>query len=69
VVNYARLPGALETLARELLEMEATGDRSRVEKWLGKYDTLPLALRSALNRLSDIPVDIDPLFSFPEPIE
>jgi len=69
VINYARLPGALQTLARELLEMEATGDRSRVEKWLGKYDDMPLALRSGLNRLSNIPVDIDPLFSFPEPIE
>ncbi len=68
IVNYARMPQAVASLARELLEMEATGDRARVEQWFGKYSVMPAELAAALAKVSDIPVDIDPVFSFPEPI-
>jgi hypothetical protein len=67
-IDYARMPGAIERLARELLEMEATGDRARVEAWFGKYGAMPAELESALKKVSDVAVDIDPVFSFPEPI-
>ena len=67
-IDYARMPAAIAALAKELLEMEATGDRERVEKWFKKYGEMPDTLKSALARTSDIPVDIDPIFSFPEPI-
>jgi hypothetical protein len=67
-IDYARMPTAIGALAKELLEMEATGDRARVEKWFQKYGTMPETLKSALAKASDIPVDIDPVFSFPEPI-
>ncbi len=67
-IDYARMPTAIGALAKELLEMEATGDRARVEKWLQKYGAMPDTLKSALAKASDIPVDIDPIFSFPEPI-
>src|SRR5712692_7427869 len=67
-LDSARLPQALASLARELLEMEATGDRARVEKWFAKYAAMPAELAAALARASDVPVDIDPIFSFPEPI-
>ncbi len=66
--DYARMPAAIAALAKELLEMEATGDRPRVEKWFRKYGAMPDALKNALAKASDIPVDIDPIFSFPEPI-
>jgi hypothetical protein len=62
------MPQAIETLARELLEMEATGDRSRVEGWFEKYAVMPATLSAALRKVADVPVDIDPQFSFPEPI-
>jgi len=67
-IDYARMPTAIAALAKELLEMEATGDRARVEKWFQKYGAMPDTLKSALSKASDIPVDIDPIFSFPEPI-
>ena len=37
-----RMPGAIASLAKQLLEMEATGDRARVEKDSGRrvYDAL-----------------------------
>jgi hypothetical protein len=63
-----RMPAAIASLAKQLLEMEATGDRRRVEAWFAKYDRMPADLTQALAAQSDIPVDIDPVFSFPEPI-
>jgi len=50
----------------ELLEIEATGDRLRAEKWFTKYGTMPEELKASLKAASDVPVDIDPVFSFPE---
>jgi hypothetical protein len=64
VIDYAKMPGAIADLAKQLLEMEATGDRDRVEKWFQKYDAMPEALQQALLKTSDIPVDTDPMFSF-----
>lgn len=65
-VDYSRIPGALADLAKELLEIEAAGDRGRAEKWFAKYDAMPGELKKALDAASDLPVDIDPVFSFRE---
>ena len=67
-IDDGRMPAAVNSLAHELLEMEATGDRTRVEAWFGKYDRMPDDLAKSLAAAKDIPVDIDPVFSFPEPI-
>jgi len=69
VIDYQRMPVALAALARELLEIEATGDRARAESWFGKYQEMPSGLQSALQSVHNVPVDIDPQFSFPEPIQ
>lgn len=66
VIDYEKTPGAIADLAKELLEIEATGDRSRAENWFKKYDTMPAELKASLQAASDLPVDIDPVFSFPE---
>ncbi len=63
------MPQAIERLAKELLEQEATGDRQRAETWFTKYGTVPPALREALDRARDVPIDVDPVFSFDEKIE
>jgi hypothetical protein len=68
-IDYARAPAALAQLAKELLSMEATGDRSRAEAWFTKYDKMPAELKTALAATKDIPVDILPIFSFPEKVE
>jgi len=65
-IDYEKIPRALADLAKELLEIEATGDRSRAEKWFTKYGTMPEELKASLKAASDLPVDIDPVFSFPE---
>ena len=67
-ISLERIPAAIAMLAKELLEMEATGDRARVEAWFTKYDRMPGDLAKSLAASNDIPVDIDPVFSFPEPV-
>jgi hypothetical protein len=67
-IDYEKIPGALADLAKELLEIEATGDRSRAEKWFKKYGAMPEELKASLKAASDVPVDIDPVFSFPEEV-
>jgi hypothetical protein len=68
-IDLARISGVLATLAKELLEMEATGDRARVEAWFTKYDRMPTELKTALARTANIPVDINPVFAFPDKVE
>src|SRR5579872_244777 len=68
VIDFSRMPETIAALSRELLEQEATGDRARVEAWFAKYDKLPVDLAKALEAASDVPVDIDPISSFPEPM-
>jgi hypothetical protein len=63
-IDYGRMPGALNDLAKELLEIEATGDRERAENWFKKYGTMPADLQASLKSASKVPVDIDPVFSF-----
>jgi hypothetical protein len=65
-IDYARVPAVLAQLAKELLEMEATGDRARAEAWFARYDKMPAELKGALAATADIPVDIRPTFSFPD---
>jgi hypothetical protein len=65
-IDYEKMPSALADLTKELLEIEATGDRSRAENWFMKYDAMPEELKTSLNAASSVPVDIDPSFSFPE---
>jgi len=68
-IDYARLPAVIAGLAKELLEMEATGDRARTEAWFQKYNLMPPELKSALAAAADIPVDIRPIFSFAERVQ
>ena len=60
------MPDALGDLAKELLDIEAKGDRERAESWFKKYDVMPTELKSSLKSASGVPVDIDPVFSFKE---
>jgi hypothetical protein len=63
-IDYARMPGAFAALTKELLEIEATGDRARAEAWFSRYDKMPADLKAALNLVSDVPVDVEPVTSF-----
>jgi hypothetical protein len=62
-VHYDRIAAVIASLAKELLTIEATGDRARAEALLAKYDTMPAELTAALKVTAGIPVDIDPVFA------
>jgi hypothetical protein len=68
-VDCPKLRASLARLAKELLEMEATGNRARAEAWMKKYDTVPADLQAALKSTTDIPVDVDPTFAFPDQVQ
>jgi hypothetical protein len=63
-VDCARMPDAMAALSKELLEIESTGDRARAEAWFTRYGKMPPAIANALESVRDVPVDIDPIFSF-----
>jgi hypothetical protein len=64
-IEYDKMPGAIADLTKELLEIEATGDRQRAENWFQKYGSMPEDLHVALKaKTSEIPVDLDPVFPF-----
>src|SRR5947207_13456319 len=65
-IDYAKMPEAIAAVTKELLEIEATGDRARAEAWFGRYEKMPAELRSALDAAKDIPVDFDPVVPFRE---
>ena len=68
-VDFDKMPGQIENLAKELLEIEATGDRARAEAWFKKYDVIPPELQESLDKAKDVPVDVDPVFSFPREVK
>jgi hypothetical protein len=68
-IDIARIPGALSMLAKELLEIEAAGDRARAEAWFTKYDRMPPELKAALAATSSIPVDVNPVFAFADSVQ
>jgi len=55
-VDDTKIGGAIDRLAKELLEQEATGDRARTEAWFNKYDKMPAELKAALDAGKDVPV-------------
>jgi hypothetical protein len=67
-VDFAKMPEAIASLAKELLEIEATGDRARAEAWFKKYAVMPPELTAALAKANDIPVDFEPEYSFSRPV-
>jgi hypothetical protein len=69
VIDFSKMPKALASLAKELLEIEATGDRARAEAWFDKYDKMPETLAAALAKTSSVPVDIDPVSTFADRIQ
>ncbi|MCP5054777.1 MAG: peptidase [bacterium] len=61
-VNKTKIKGAVEQLAREVLEIEALGDYDRAKGLIDTYCTLSLPLEQALGKLNHVPVDIKPVY-------
>jgi hypothetical protein len=68
-VDYSRMPAAVEGLMKELLTIEATGDKQRAEDWVKKYGSITPELQQALNSVADVPVDVDPVFAMRKEVQ
>jgi hypothetical protein len=62
-VDFAKIPAAIASLSKELLTIEATGNRQRAEAWLNHYDKMPTELAESIKAASKLPVDVWPIFS------
>ncbi|MGH7603252.1 MAG: Zn-dependent hydrolase, partial [Gemmatimonadaceae bacterium] len=67
-IDFVKFPVAVASLAKELLTIEATGNRTRAEAWMTKYGTMPPTLKTALDKTGSVPVDVDPITSFGEEV-
>jgi hypothetical protein len=60
-VNFEKIKPAVRDLVHDILDIEATGDYTRAKKMLDELGVLRPPMLHALERLKDIPVDIEPL--------
>ena len=61
-VDFQKAPDAIRSLAKDLLMLEATGDYARAKEMLHSLGEPRAQMKSALDSLTDIPVDIFPVF-------
>jgi hypothetical protein len=62
-VDFAKMREAVRALATELLTIEATGDYARAAALLAKYGTSTPEIEAVSRGLTDIPIDITPVFT------
>jgi hypothetical protein len=60
-VNYAKIKGGVRDLVHDLLMIEASGDYAAAKKILTNLGKLRPELQSAIDKLKDLPTDIDPV--------
>jgi hypothetical protein len=60
-VDFAKIQGAVRDLVHDLLDIEATGDYARARKMLDDLGVIRPPLAKALDKLKDIPTDIEPI--------
>jgi hypothetical protein len=62
-VSAAKMKAAVVDLTRDLLTIEATGDYEGARRMLDTLVVIRPEVQKALDRLSDIPTDIEPVFA------
>ena len=60
-VDFTKIQGAVRDLVHDLLTIEATGDYARAKKMLDELGVLRPPMVQAMNRLQDLPTDIEPV--------
>jgi hypothetical protein len=60
-VDFQKIKPAVRDLVHDLLDIEATGDYARAKKMLDELGVLRPPMVHALDRLKDIPTDIEPM--------
>jgi len=61
-IDQAKVKDAVRKLTHDLLTIEAEGSYDKAKNILDKYAVIRPPMQSALDRLKDVPVDIEPIF-------
>jgi len=61
-VNEAKVKDAVRKLTGEILTVQAEGSYDKAKALLDKYGLIRPSMQKALDRLKDVPVDIEPIF-------
>jgi hypothetical protein len=61
-VHFDKIKSAVRDLDHDLLTIEAKGDYAAAKRMLEELGVIRLGVQKALNGLSDVPVDIEPIF-------
>jgi hypothetical protein len=62
-VDFTKMRGGVQSLATELLTIQATGDYPRAQRLLARYGVSTPEIAAVIARMTDIPVDITPVFT------
>ncbi len=61
-IDYSKIKGAVRDLTRDLLTIEATGNYAGAKQMLDRLAVIRPEVQASLDRLKDIPTDIEPVF-------
>jgi hypothetical protein len=61
-VEPSKIKEAVRALTHDILTLQAEGSYEKAEDMLNKYAVIRPAMKRALDRLSEVPVDIEPIF-------
>src|SRR5689334_3418380 len=61
-VDHAKIKDAVTKLTHDLLTLEAEGSYETAKSMLDKYAVIRPPMQQALDKLKDVPVDIEPMF-------
>jgi hypothetical protein len=61
-IDNAKIREAVRKLTHDLLTLEAEGSYDKAKAILDKYSLIRPAMKGALDRLNNVPVDIEPIF-------
>jgi outer membrane lipoprotein-sorting protein len=61
-VDFKKIKGAVRDLDHDLLTLEATGDYAGAKKIMGELSVIRPVVKGAIDRMRDIPTDIEPVF-------
>jgi hypothetical protein len=61
-VDHAKVKEAVRKLTHDLLTIEAEGSYDKAKAILDKYALIRSPMKQALDKLRNVPVDIEPVF-------
>jgi hypothetical protein len=62
-INPERIKEGVTSLTREILTLQAEGSYSKAKELLDKYAVIRPQMQKVLDKLSGVPVDIEPKFT------